>query len=99
MSGSVNAVVSAVELAPTIISSLQAVSADVSSDEAAHKSVIATATDVAETAIPSLNAIAASGAVGHNDAANIETGVAVVETAGGLAEELAALIARIRAWL
>jgi hypothetical protein len=92
-------VTSAIELAPTVISGLTTIANDVNSDTAAHKSVIATAADAASAAVTSLQAVAASGAVGQNDAANISTGIAVAEEAAGLGAELAALIAKIRAWL
>jgi hypothetical protein len=75
------AISSVIELAPTVLQGIETIANDVSSDTAAHKTVVQTATDALGSALTSVSAIATSGSVGKNDAANIQTGVAAITAA------------------
>ncbi len=69
----------ALEALPLAVSTITAVQGDLSADQ--HQSVVQQGLAVTGTAISSLNALAASGLVGHNDAANITDGTAAVSDA------------------
>ncbi len=96
---SASQVVSAIALAPTVISGLQTIASDVSTDIADHKSVVATGADALGAAVTSLNTVARSNIVSNNDASNIESGIAFVGEAAALASEAGALIAKLKVWV
>ena len=92
----------ALELIPSVTSAITTAQSDIATDDATHQSIVSTGLQMAGLASTSLTALANSGAVGHNDASNINAGVTAAESALGLAGELEAIIAKIKSafsWL
>lgn len=80
---------------PTVTSAIAQIQGNLSEDQ--HKDVLASVADVLSVAAKSAQLLGAQSDIGHNDAENIETGVALAQAGVGVVGEIEALAARFRA--
>ncbi len=83
-------VTSAVQLLPTVVSSVTTIANDVTSDTAAHKNLLQTGLDVLSALTTSANNIATSGAVGHAAVSQIQAGETAIAVAAAAISPLEA---------
>ena len=92
----------AMNLASQLVPLLGEMATSAESDIATHATVLQIAKDVTAPAVQSLNVIANSGAVGHNDAKNLSAAAQTIVTAAqnaDVAVEAATLVTAHVGWL
>lgn len=87
----------ALEAVPTITSAISGAQAALTDDQ--HKDVLTKATDLLGVAATSAAALGASGVIGQNDAANVQTGAEIATTGVGIVGEIEALIAKVKSFI
>jgi hypothetical protein len=91
------AISTVMELAPTVLSGIETIANDVSSDTAAHKTVLQTASDALGSALTSTQAIASSSAVPSGVSSAIAASEETVTAAAGLVPEIESVWSMLKA--
>ena len=87
----------ALEAIPVATQAIAAAQADLTADQ--HKDVLVKASDMLQVAAQSAEKLGQQAIIGHNDAENIEAGVALAGNGLTIGQEIEALIARVRAFI
>ena len=85
----------AVEALPTVINAVSQIQGDLTNSQ--HASIVTAAADALTVAAQSAQSLGAQGVIGHNDAGNLASGVALASDSLSIVAEINALATKLKA--